>query len=338
MPDLDEDTLRHLMTRATADLVAPRAATTSAIKRQRQHRTRVRITAVTGATAAAGLAAGILVPALGASHSPSGPRLATSSAAPIRLSAAQQALFALSKAAAATPRPDGRYVILTEQATSIDPNGTAAPTKEVDRKTSVIDTLTGGGLEYQDITVTNANGTPVPPAVLTAPPGSSPTRAALDAMPTGPRALRAALLQQAEQQQAQAQRAMQAIMKKRGKAYPVPITSPRPETPDDLVFEQAADLLWEPDLSPALRSALYQVLAATPGVTVATGAHDSSGRAATEISRRDSVAGDIVETFEDPATGQTRESAWVGPGTTFSEDLYQSITYRNTIPPNPYQP
>jgi hypothetical protein len=336
MPDLDEDTLRHLMARATQDLVAPRAAATSAIKRQRRHRTRLRVTAVAGAAAAAGLAAGIVVPAVG--HSTPVPKT-TPSTTPVRLTAAQRALFALSEAAAKTPRPGGRYVVLTEQATSIDPNGTTAPTKEAGGKTSVIDTVTGGGLEYQDVTITNADGTPVPPAVLTAPPGSSPTRAQLDAMPTGPQALRAALLKQAEQQQAQAQRAMQAIMKRAGKkAYPVPKSSPRPESADDLVFEQAADLLWEPDLSPALRSALYKVLAATPGVRVRVGVTDSSGRPATEISRRNSVAGDVAETFEDPASGRTLESAWVGPGESLSEDLYQSIHYTDAIPPNPYKP
>jgi hypothetical protein len=338
MPDLDEDTLRHLMVRATWDLVASRAATTSAIKRQRRHRTRVRVTAVAGAAAAAGLAAGIVVPAVGASSPLPRPRPAAPTTTPIQLTAAQRALFALSAAAAKTPRPHGRYVVLAEVATSIDPNGTAAPTKEVGGKTSVIDTLTGGGVQYQDITVTNADGTPVAPGTLKASPGTSPTRAQLDAMPTDPQTLRATLLKQAEEQQAQAQRFIDAARKKAGKkAYPVPKTSPRPETADDLVFEQAADLLWEPHLSPALRSALYKVLAATPGVTVQTNVTDSSGRAATEISRLNSVAGDIAETFEDPATGQTLESAWVGPGKSLSEDLYLSIHYTNAIPPNPYK-
>jgi hypothetical protein len=119
------------------------------------------------------------------------------------------------------------------------------------------------------------------------------------------------------------------------KPIPVPLTPP--ETADDLVFEQAADLLWEPHLSPALRSALYKVLAATPGVIVRTGAHDSSGHSATEISRLNSVARDDAEVFVDPVTGATRESAWVGPGVSLAEDLYLSVRYTDTVPPDPYK-
>ena len=44
-----------------------------------------------------------------------------------------------------------------------------------------------------------------------------------------------------------------------------------------------------------------------------------------------------VETFENPKTGATLESAWVEPSGEFLEDLYLSITYTNHIPPNPYK-
>jgi hypothetical protein len=47
--------------------------------------------------------------------------------------------------------------------------------------------------------------------------------------------------------------------------------------------------------------------------------------------------GQNVETFEDPATGATLESAWDNPSGEFDEDLYRSITYTNTIPSDPYQ-
>lgn len=336
MSDFEHDALRDLMVRATEDLVAPRAAAARAIRRQRRRRARVRILGAAGTAAAAGLAVGVLVPAGGKPHAPSP---ASSSLPPVQLTAAQRTLFSLSAIAAATPRPDGRYVVLSEVATSVDANGTAAPTKEVAAKTSVIDTLTGGGLEYQDVTITNGDGTPVPPGTLTAPPGTSPTRAQLDAMPTGTVALRAALLAQAEEQQRKAQQFMEQQLKKlrKGGAVPVPKFKQRPETPDDLVFEQAADLLWEPHLSPALRAALYRVLAATSGVVVRTGVHDSSGRPATEISRLNSVARDDAEVFVDPVTGATRESAWVGPGVSLSEDLYWSIRYTSTIPTDPYK-
>ncbi len=52
-------------------------------------------------------------------------------------------------------------------------------------------------------------------------------------------------------------------------------------------FQQASDMLWNPLVGPALRSALYKVLAGVPGVTVNTSARDSDGRSATEISRVD---------------------------------------------------
>ena len=97
-------------------------------------------------------------------------------------------------------------------------------------------------------------------------------------MPTSPAKLRAFLLNQAKTQltQAYAWQAQQA--KKAGKKITTPFPKGPTPTDDDLVFEQAADMLWEPHLSPALRSALYKVLAATPGVKVQTGATDSSGR------------------------------------------------------------
>src|SRR5258708_4692639 len=154
MPDIDEDILRQLMTRATEDLVAPRAAVAQVLRRQRRHRARVRVTAVAGTAAAAGLAAGALRPGTGGSARPrapgggSGPLSTgtvsgTGARAPVRLTAAQQALFSLSAAAAAAPRlGEGRYVVLTEQTTSIDSGGPSGATKETGPKTSVIDTVT----------------------------------------------------------------------------------------------------------------------------------------------------------------------------------------------------
>ena len=339
MPEHDEDLLKNLMIRGTADLTLRRDAARQAIKRQRRHRTRTRVVGVAGTAAVAGLAAGFLVPDLadspssspssqaGASHAPSrsaATHVPSRAAAThstgragttIRLTAVQRALLSLSAAAAVTPRPVGRYVVLTERATTITPSGgSAPPIKEIGGETNVIDTLTGGGLEYQDITVTNGEGTPTPPGELKAAPGNAPTRAQLDAMPTATAALRATLLAQARKQEQQPG-----------------------ETADDLVFEQATTLLWQPHIGPALRSALYKVLAATPGVVVKTGVTDSSGRPATEISRYDVVIDQTSQTFEDPQTGATLESAWVGPWGVFAEDLYQSIRYTNSIPADPYK-
>jgi hypothetical protein len=329
MPEHDEDALKSLMVRGTEDLTLRSDAAQQAIRWQRRRRARVRVVSVAGAAAAAGLAAGFLVPDLAdspassqasATHSPaSSYASATHSTAragtTIRLTAVQRALFSLSAAAAATPRPVGRYVVLTERATTITPNGgSAPPAKEIGGETNVIDTLTGAVVEYQDITVTNGEGTPTPPRELRGAPGTAPTRAQLDAMPTATAALRAALLAQARKQEQQPG-----------------------ETADDLVFEQATSLLWQPHVGPALRSALYKVLAATPGVVVRTGVTDSSGRPATEISRYDVVIDQTSQTFEDPQTGATLESAWVGPWGIFAEDLYQRIRYTNSIPADPYK-
>ena len=73
MPDIDEDIVRQLMTRATEDLFAPRAAVAQAVRRQRRHRARVRVTAIAGTAAAAGLAAGVLLPGAGGGPRPSAP-------------------------------------------------------------------------------------------------------------------------------------------------------------------------------------------------------------------------------------------------------------------------
>jgi hypothetical protein len=340
MPDvLDEDILRELMIRGTSDLFAPPAAADAAIRRQRRRRLRTRALTAAGTAAAAGIAAGAMAYASGTSG-PKGVDLVGGAGAThgpaMRLTAAQQALFSLSTAAAAQPQPSGRYVVQAEKATTIE-SGSGWSTSEIGPKTSVIDTITGGGVTYQDITVSGAGAgdTPAPPGVLNARAGSSPTRAQLDALPTDPSALRATLLAQAKQQAAQAQQFMEQQAKKAGKAAAFPVATD-PLSDDDLVFEQATDLLWEPHLSPQLRSALYKVLADTPGVIVQTGAKDSSGRAATEISRYQAPGKTTVETFEDPATGATLESAWRSPGE-FDEDLYLSTTYTNTIPADPYQ-
>jgi hypothetical protein len=342
MPEvLDEDILRELMTRSTSDLFAPPAAAHAAITRQRRRRLRTRALTAAGTAAAAGIAVGTIASAsgtggAGGTSSATGGAGAATQGPAIRLTAAQQALISLSTAAAAQPQPSGRYVVQAEKATTIE-SGSGWSSSEIGPKTSVIDTITGGGVTYQDITVSGAGAgdTPAPPGVLNAPAGSSPTRAQLDALPTDPSALRATLLAQAKQQAAQAQQYMEQQLKKakKGAAFPV---ATAPLSDDDLVFEQATDLLWEPDLSPQLRSALYKVLADTPGVTVQTGAKVSSGRPATEISRYQAPGKTTVETFEDPATGVTLESAWRSPGE-FDEDLYLSTTYTNTIPADPYQ-
>ena len=336
MPDIDEDIMRELMIQSTADLFARSAPTAEALRRRRQRQLRTRVLGVTGIAAAAGLAVGTLAIPSGAQPAArpgvaAGPAGTTHA---VQLTAAQQTLYGLSAAAAATQRPAGRYVVLAEKSVDNQPGGAGT---ETGPKTSVIDTVTGGGVTYQDITVSGANGDPQPPAVLNAPADSSPTTAQLDAMPTSTAGLRAFLLTQAKQQLNQAYAEQARMAKKAGKKIATPIRKGPQPTDNDLVFEQAADLLWEPHLSSALRAAVYKVLADTPGVQVKPGVTDSAGRPAVEISRVATFSKENVETFENPRTGATLESAWLEPSGEFLEDLYLSISYTNQIPANPYQ-
>jgi hypothetical protein len=85
-------------------------------------------------------------------------------------------------------------------------------------------------------------------------------------------------------------------------------------------------------LSPALRAAMYKVLAATPGVIVKTGTTDETGRPAIEISRQDSVTGVWETTFESPGTGAVLEQDFSDAGTA----VYVAVTGYATLPANPY--
>ena len=320
MPDIDEDVLRELMRRSTDDVHAPSAVTAGIISHHRRRRTRARVLGVASAGAAAGLVAGVTVANSGNAHS--GGNAAPALPA-IRLTAAQHVLYKLSKEAASTPRQTGRYVALREEQTN---NGDGV--MQSSEVVSVIDARTGAGVTYQDWA--KVPGAPKPPTKLTEPAGSSPTQAQYDAMPTSTAALRAFLLAQAEKQQAQ-------IAKPGSAGKHIQITS------DDLVFQQATNLLWSPLLSPALRAAVYKVLAATPGVVVKQGVTDSDGRPAIEISRADTTDTAVYATFENPSTGATLETLVTVPykgaaqgGGGYYRDMYQTVTYSSAIPPNPY--
>ena len=108
-------------------------------------------------------------------------------------------------------------------------------------------------------------------------------------------------------------------------------------TDDDWAFEQATTLLWNPLVGPQLRSALYKVLAETPGVRVNDHARDDLGRAAVEISRTATATGIEDQTFENPKNGGVLETAFGYQDGTKGFDLYLSVTSSNRLPPNPYQ-
>jgi hypothetical protein len=148
----------------------------------------------------------------------------------------------------------------------------------------------------------------------------SPTRAEFAAWPTNPARLRAFLL--SPQGQATAE----------GELGGEGLTG---ETPNDLVFQAATMWLWNPLLSPALRSAMYKVLAATPGVTVKTGTTDKTGRPTVEISRQDSISGAQYTTFENPSTGAVLQQDF-SHADDASTAVYTAVTGYATLPANPY--
>jgi hypothetical protein len=322
MPGTDEDILRELMGHATGDLHASPAVTARVLARQRHRRWRNRAVATVVTGAAAGTVAGVVVAGQGGGAAPGGTGI------PAHLTAAQHVLYQLSDAAAAAPAPSGRYATLTEtQSAGI-------------KRTSVLDAQTGDVYTYQQ--------GPGVPAELPVARHDSPTAAEFGRWPTDPAKLRAALLAQAKQQNAKAEEEFQRQLsqlpaKLRQKKAAAKAGVEPGITDGDLVFEQATDTLWNPLVPPALRSALYKVLAGTPGVVVRTHTHDMSGRPATEISRVDNPQGETTSTFENPATGAVLESLFVTPANQAKHitgstdyDLYQSITSSNTLFANPY--
>ena len=323
MPTTDEDILRAVMRRCTEDVHAPASITAQVVSHQRRRARCGRILTLTATTAALGAAAGVvaLVPRQAA------PTPGAHHAQPvITLTAAQRTLYRLSSVAANTSQGQGRYVVMKE----IQDNY---------KKMSVIDSLTGDVWTYQ-------KGAGVP-AELPVARHDSPTQSQFAAMPTDPAALRALLISQYDQQQKQADAAMAAQLKQKDKilrGQHRPAIKPLRLTADDKVFEQAGLLLWNPLVPPALRSAVFRVLAATPGVRVNSHARDDRGRPAVEISWFDRVTSDTLATFEDPATTRMLEqtdtstpAAVNGHTSSTGRDLYLSITRTSSVPPNPYR-
>jgi hypothetical protein len=254
----------------------------TARRRQLDHRRRTVSLAATGAVL--GTAAGVIAIAPGqAAHRSHAAQPA------ITLTARERVLYRLSSVAARQPEGQGRYVVLSEK-------------EDGNLDTSVIDSITGDMRSYQK----GSDG---------APSGAGPverhwssTAAQFAAMPAGQAALRARLIAQYDQQWRQAQMRVSAL-----RARHMPKDRGPQGSADDKVFEQATTMLWNPLVPPTLRSALFKVLAATPGVTVSASAHDTAGRSAVEISRTDSVSKVIFAAFENPATGGVLELTQTDP-------------------------
>jgi hypothetical protein len=112
---------------------------------------------------------------------------------------------------------------------------------------------------------------------------------------------------------------------------------------DDDIYEAASDLLRSPLVLPALRSALYKVLATTSGVSLDTHATDPAGRPAIAMSRSYSQSGEQLQsiTYENPTTGavlaQTSSQHGANaPLTGTSTAIYQPVTSTNSMLANPY--
>jgi hypothetical protein len=307
----DEDVLRELLHRATDDLHAPSAVTAGIVTgHQRRLRNTRLLSITTTSVAAAALVAAVVVSRAGpAAPSPAqhpgalpATQLPATQLPPVKLTAAQ-VLDQLSVAAAHASEPAGRYIALTE-----------INQQDLSEQMTVFDGLTGDIWMYQRATV-NVPGDSMPSSFPVLKHGS-PTRAEFAAWPTNPAKLRALLLHPDGMSTSEAEIGGPGVT----------------ETANDLVFDGATSWLWDPLLSPALRAAMYKVLAATPGVEVKTGVKDSIGRPAIEISRQDNVSGWWETTFESPTTGAVLEQDFTDVG----NSVYVSVTGYATLPPNPY--
>jgi hypothetical protein len=325
LPAIDEEILRDLMHRATGDLHASPAVTASIVTRSRRRHLRTMGLSVTAAGLATATAIGLVAASGSTAHRPAPTKIV--SLPKITLTAAQRALNKLSLAAAHTAPPAGRYVEMSELQGS-------------DKRTSVIDSQTGDIWTFQQ-----GQGIPGELPVYK---HWSPTLAQFDAYPTGVPALRALLIRQAEQQAAAGRKAMRAqLARKHLKFRAIAVPEGPKETASDLVFAQATLLLWNPLVPPSLRAALFKVLAATPGVVVDSHAKDSLGRPAVEISRYDGVDKYTNAIYESPDASSVLETASIYPAAKAHDglpaqaayvlsDTYQTITWVNSVPANPY--
>ncbi len=325
MPAIDEDVLHDLMHRATSDLHASPAiaAGITASRRRRHLRTRILGGTATGVAAAAAIA--VALTSAGTAARPGHPAHPVA-LPPITLTAAQLTLTHLSVVAAAGQQPAGRFVVMAEL-------------QGQDKRTTIIDSKTGDEWTFQ-------SGSGIPSTFPVSRHGS-PTQAELAAYPTALAPLRSFLIAQARHDQAVGIRAMLNQAKRFPKRLreikrSLRVSDPK-ETPNDLVFSQAAYLLWNPVVVPALRSALFKVLAATPGVVVKAHASDSIGRPAIEISRFDPQANYTEAIFESPDASSVLETVSIHPATAAQNglpaeasyslnDTYLSITRTSTRP------
>jgi hypothetical protein len=336
MPPTDEDILRDLMHHYTAGVYPDASVAAAVVARQRRREIRRRAGSAVAAGAALSVAAGVIAfvpghvnrPAGGAGTAGAKPG-GTTSAPAVTLTAGQRVLYQLSAAAAKQQPAQGRYVTLYEK-------------EDGNLDTNVIDTQTGDDYGYQK----GYNG--APSGVGKVDKHYSPTAAEFAAMPLDTAALRESLIAyynaQAAAVKAQIARynAKLATLVPSAKKRPVLKSTLPPPTANDMVVSQAMSFLWNPATPPALRAALFRVLAEMPAVQVDNSAHDMLGRPAVELSWTASD-GTLYTVYENQANGTVLEqtSQWpssyaAADGPSLSYDLMLRVTRTNTIPPDPY--
>jgi len=337
MPLTDEDIIRDLLHRGTPLAPPPVAMARQVAARQRRRDRRGHV-ATLAATGAAATAVGVVAATSGTTPAPS--TLIPAHQHSIRLTAAQRELFRLGSAAARQPAGQGRYAVMSTE--SFDDK--VLETKD----TSVIDRRSGNMWSYQK----GSDGAPSGTGPVSR--HYSPAAAQFAAMPASPARLRAALIAQWDAQNLPARAQERRLARLR---HGLKLKPGIRHSAADKVFQQASNLLWNPLIGPDLRSALYRVLAATPGVRVRSSARDILGRRAVEISRTDDSGfpggrSDKITyaTFESPATGAVLESLTIyppnsglvtqqdpsGTATDVEAHVYLSVTSSDTIPPDPY--
>jgi hypothetical protein len=335
MPATDEDVVRDLLHRYTAHVHPPVSIAVGVLARQRCRDRRRKVTSLAAAGAALGTAVGVFAAAGGHQTSATGgPGAAGRRWPAIRLTADQRVLYRLSSVAARQPQGQGRYAVMSTEGDDV-------------KDTSVIDSLTGNMWSFQQ----GSDGSPSGKSFSA---GYSPTSAQFAAMPTGLAALRVALIAQWDSQH---KSAFAPLRSRASGTGAIPVPRPVTVSDDDKVFQQASDMLWNPLVSPALRAALYKVLAAVPGVEVNPSATDGTGRLATEISRVDSSGfpggksdGITYATYDNPATGAVLESTITyppgsdivtpqdprGTSTVVDTTVYLGISWASSVPADPY--
>ena len=332
--------IETLLTDSLEALVAgqPFIPDLAAIER-RGRRLRHRAHAVRAATAA-GVATTLAAFAVGAPRG--GPLAHTAPPRAAGAATGPAALYRLASVSAAVAPLQGRYVVLTETVTDSRRPGASRRTTVIDTETGASTTYRHGGTDNPDPSSTHTSP-PVAPPILTVGPDPTSTEAWFAALPTDPVALRARLLAIARQ----APPAQAGTPEAAGKSVPSAVEPTLSD--DDSVYDEASDLLGSPLVQPALRSALYQALAQTPGVRIDPAAADPSGRPAIAMTRSANSAaveaGGVVRlttgkpatdvTYEDPSTGAVLAQEWTVNGDTVSV-LYQPATASATPPPDPY--